>query len=270
MCKKNSPNTIWNLWGTTGTVLETYSGQLNTGCASSHAPPSLAARGFTRRRWKTWKNRGAGAAPSPLPFLAGGEGHRHLQQEKNSQTAVRFNFFSFRYRSDSLWSDFLQIGSPFFRSTLPRVSLYFGRRCWGRCCGRCCCRRLDGEERSGGVLVLVAAGFLFVSLFCSLFPAVGFSGGEMKIGWLWGGVWWTGRWLLVFGQQSQSRGTVLGKKSRGRGGWWPLFGLEKKPKIQNPKAGVSLDFLFHLRGRPFVFFLEEQGPGCFGRGSAIR
>lgn len=38
--------------------------------------------------------------------------------------------------------------------------------------------------------------------------------------------------------QSEMRGAAAGlcrvEKIKGRGGWWLLFGLEKKPKIQNP------------------------------------
>jgi len=40
-----------------------------------HAPPPLAA---------------SGSASSPLPFLAGGEDHRHLQPKENAQ-AVCFS-----------------------------------------------------------------------------------------------------------------------------------------------------------------------------------
>jgi hypothetical protein len=33
-----------------------------------------------------------GSASSPLPFSAGDKGHRHLQKQKHTQTAVDFNF----------------------------------------------------------------------------------------------------------------------------------------------------------------------------------
>jgi len=56
----------------------------NSGGASSHAPQSLAARGFTRRRTKTWKPGGSGSVSSPLPFPAGGEDPRHLQTQENA------------------------------------------------------------------------------------------------------------------------------------------------------------------------------------------
>jgi hypothetical protein len=38
-----------------------------------HAPTSLAARGFMRRRKKIQETRGSGAASSLLPFFAGGD-----------------------------------------------------------------------------------------------------------------------------------------------------------------------------------------------------
>jgi len=50
----------------------------NSGGALLHAPPPLAARGFTRRRRKLQENQGSGMSSSPLPFLAGGEDHRYL------------------------------------------------------------------------------------------------------------------------------------------------------------------------------------------------
>jgi len=46
---------------------------------------SLAAHGFTRRRKKLQAAGGSGAASSPLPFHAGGEGYRDLQQQKRTQ-----------------------------------------------------------------------------------------------------------------------------------------------------------------------------------------
>jgi len=65
---------------------------MNSGGASSHTPPSLAARGFTIRRKKIQAAGGSGAASSPLPFHAGGEGHRDLQQQK-THTTVDFTLF---------------------------------------------------------------------------------------------------------------------------------------------------------------------------------
>jgi hypothetical protein len=43
-----------------------------------HAPPPLAARGFTYRRKKIQAAKGSGIASSLLPFPAGGDTHRHL------------------------------------------------------------------------------------------------------------------------------------------------------------------------------------------------
>jgi hypothetical protein len=53
-----------------------------------HAPPSLAARGFTRRRKKQKKQQGSGSTSSPLLFLAGGEYHRHLQNTQKRNNTV--------------------------------------------------------------------------------------------------------------------------------------------------------------------------------------
>jgi len=58
-----------------------------------HAPPLLAARGFTRCRENKPGNRGVVTASSPLPFPAGGEEICHLQQKENAQTAMGFNRF---------------------------------------------------------------------------------------------------------------------------------------------------------------------------------
>jgi len=60
----------------------------NSGGASSHTPPSLAARG----PHKTPENQGSVTASSPLPFPAGGEGLHHLQKNKTPKP-VDFNFF---------------------------------------------------------------------------------------------------------------------------------------------------------------------------------
>jgi len=56
-----------------------------------HAPPQLAARGFTRRCWQCLETGGSGLLSSSLPFPAGCEDHRYLQKEKN--TSSRFYFF---------------------------------------------------------------------------------------------------------------------------------------------------------------------------------
>ena len=63
-----------------GTVFSRISGRENSGGASSHAPPSLAARGPTRHR-KQLETAGSGSPSSPLPFPAGGDHHCHLQKE---------------------------------------------------------------------------------------------------------------------------------------------------------------------------------------------
>jgi len=52
-----------------------------------HAPPPLATREFTRHHENNPGNRGSVTASSTLHFLAGGEEHRHLQKEKNTQTS---------------------------------------------------------------------------------------------------------------------------------------------------------------------------------------
>jgi hypothetical protein len=85
-------------------VFSRISGRENSGGVSSHAPPPLAAREPTRRR-KHWKTAGSVSASSPLPFLAGGDNHRHLQKKKKTQAKFRF---------------FL----PFFRSALFLFSLF--------------------------------------------------------------------------------------------------------------------------------------------------
>ena len=51
-----------------------------TGGASSHAPPSLAAR-LPKRHRKQLETAGSGSPCSPLPFPAGGDHHCHLQKE---------------------------------------------------------------------------------------------------------------------------------------------------------------------------------------------
>jgi hypothetical protein len=60
-----------------------------------HAPPSLAARGFTRRRKKKKQQGGSGSTSSPLLFLAGGEDHRHLQNTQKRNKQVCFSLFCF-------------------------------------------------------------------------------------------------------------------------------------------------------------------------------
>jgi hypothetical protein len=59
------------------------------GGAWVHAPPQR----------KSKRIGGSGTVSSPIPFPVGGEDHRHLQQEKNTQTTVDFKFFFFLSRS---------------------------------------------------------------------------------------------------------------------------------------------------------------------------
>ena len=60
---------------------------MDSGGASFHAPPPLAARGLTRRRWKLKKNRGSGMFPSPSVLL---NRRRPAEQEKK-HTPVDFS-----------------------------------------------------------------------------------------------------------------------------------------------------------------------------------
>jgi len=60
---------------------------VNSGGASFHAPPPLAAREPTRRRWKLKKNRGSGMFPSPSVLL---NRRRPAEQEKK-HTPVDFS-----------------------------------------------------------------------------------------------------------------------------------------------------------------------------------
>jgi hypothetical protein len=68
------------------------SGRWNSGGASSHEPPPLAARG-SRAAASNWKTAGSGSASSPLPFLAGGDNHRHLQKKKKRKQQWVLFFF---------------------------------------------------------------------------------------------------------------------------------------------------------------------------------
>ena len=73
---------------------------MNSSGAWIHAPPPLAARGFTRRRKQ--KNRGQGGSGSAsllLPLLTGGEDRRYLQSQANTTTqSVLFCFFFFSFQ----------------------------------------------------------------------------------------------------------------------------------------------------------------------------
>jgi len=120
---------------------------MNSDGASSHAPPPLAARGFTRRRTKTWKPGGSGSVSSPLPFPAGGEGLHHLQKSKTPKP-VDFNLCLDRFRFCSLFLFLDLFSSVFFllrgvRSFLlqPVAGLAVGRR--RRCAGAGGRRRTD-------------------------------------------------------------------------------------------------------------------------------
>ena len=114
----------------------------NSGGASSHAPPSLAARGFTRRREKGWKTGGSGSASFPFPVLAGVT----CKKQKNAHSS-RFHFVFYFFRSVSVFSfsDLLHRRS-FFGFTSSSPSLQVGvLLVWDGVCGggagggrRCC------------------------------------------------------------------------------------------------------------------------------------
>ena len=60
-----------------------------------HAPPPLAARGFTRHRKNRTGSRKSGSASSPLPFPAGGGSFSHLQNIKSQPVDFIFIFLFF-------------------------------------------------------------------------------------------------------------------------------------------------------------------------------
>jgi hypothetical protein len=73
-------------------VFSRISGRKNSGGASFHAPPLLAARGPTRSRKKFQAAGASGAASSPLPFPRRRRQHRYLQNNQNATQAVDFSF----------------------------------------------------------------------------------------------------------------------------------------------------------------------------------
>jgi len=84
-----------------------------TGGAWVHAPPSLAARGFTRRQESSRPK----LASSPLLFCNGGDTHRHLQNKKNTKhnnkppLFILVFFSSASYKSGFLDFDFYSVSS---------------------------------------------------------------------------------------------------------------------------------------------------------------
>jgi len=105
---------------------------MNSGDAS---PPS-AATGKTR------EHGGSGLTSSPLPFPAGGEGHRHRQQAKHKQLFLIFFPFSricfflllLQICFFRVFVGLLFFPSPFGgRSAVEKSTLRRGRRC---CCGK--------------------------------------------------------------------------------------------------------------------------------------
>jgi hypothetical protein len=93
-----SPKTIWNLQGTTSAPPEQCQADFQSGKTVAarllHAPPSLAARGLTRRRKKNQQQGEIRNSFLPSSFLAGGD----LQNNQKTQPAVLF--------SPDLFSDF--------------------------------------------------------------------------------------------------------------------------------------------------------------------
>ena len=67
----------------------------NSGGASPNAPPSLAARGFTRRREQRQETGRSGSASFPSSLSAGGGNHRHLQTKKEHKQSILYFCFWF-------------------------------------------------------------------------------------------------------------------------------------------------------------------------------
>jgi len=95
---------------------------MNSGGASSHAPPSLAARGFTRRRKKLQKQGGSGSTSSSQSPYADGD----LQSNRKQHMQLILILF-FVFQSASVFS--------FFRSasvSLPPLFSVSGDRIGGQ------------------------------------------------------------------------------------------------------------------------------------------
>jgi hypothetical protein len=110
------------------------------GSACSNAPPSLAARGFTRCQESSRPK----LASSPLLFCNGGDTHRHLQNKKtqNTTTSRPFSsrFFFHLHPTDpvfwTLISTLFQVAGK-EEDTDQRGVTAGGVR---SDCGYCCCR----------------------------------------------------------------------------------------------------------------------------------
>jgi hypothetical protein len=139
---KNYKTTIQKIHNSVGTSSVKPKDSKNSGGASSHAPPSLAARGFKRRREKGRKTGGSGSASFPFPVLAGVT----CKKQKNAHSS-RFHFVFCFFRSVSVFSfsDLLHRRS-FFGFTSSSPSLQVGvLLVWDGVCGggagrgrRCC------------------------------------------------------------------------------------------------------------------------------------
>jgi hypothetical protein len=77
-----------------------------------HAPPPLAARGFTHGRKKIQATQGVCNGFIHSSFLAGGEEICHLQQKENAQTTMGFNRSLSLDRTILCFSFFLPVRFP--------------------------------------------------------------------------------------------------------------------------------------------------------------
>jgi hypothetical protein len=79
---------------------------MNSGGASSHAPPSLAVAWVHAPPHKTWKPGGSGSVSSPLPFSAGGDNAVTCKTPKTQQASLFLSLDLFLPLSDLLLSFF--------------------------------------------------------------------------------------------------------------------------------------------------------------------
>jgi hypothetical protein len=105
--KKQTPYSKNNCCWKSGTILGTSvqllglrssaEKPLDGGSSGSVSSPRAAAAGgawvHAPPQRKSKRIGGSGTVSSPIPFPVGGEDHRHLQQEKNTQTTIDFKFF---------------------------------------------------------------------------------------------------------------------------------------------------------------------------------